>query len=62
MLTKRHFIMIANAIRLARTELPDDANPHTVSLFIANHLAREFRRDNPKFNSATFLAACEFDI
>jgi hypothetical protein len=56
-MTRKDYILIANAIATARkVEL---ANAVLVSVeHLANTLATELEIENPRFNRATFLTAC----
>lgn len=52
-MTKRHFEAIAQILQAARA-----IDPRTVQ-FVANDLADYFATENPRFDRARFLAACE---
>lgn len=54
MLTKKYYVMIANAIKRA-SDAPGYAERNA---FVAHELADEFARDNARFDRARFLKAC----
>lgn len=57
MLTKKHFNMIAAALRQARQHTnPDEHNTIDV---VADKLAEQFAKDNPRFDELQFLEACK---
>ena len=54
-MTRKHFEMIANAIRVTKnTTEGDDAALRELAL----NLCVEFRRENGRFNKVRFLEAC----
>ena len=54
-MTRKHFEMIANAIRVTKnTTEGDDAALRELAL----NLCVEFRRENSRFNANRFLEAC----
>lgn len=51
-MTKRHYIQLAALIKVARQ------NNWTLDQFVLALVAL-LKEDNPRFNQATFMAACE---
>jgi hypothetical protein len=59
MFQKRHYEAIAGAVRRAHIELDCDLAYTDAIRCVANHLACVFRENNPRFDEARFLDACE---
>lgn len=57
MFQKRHYEVIAEALREARRMDPGNVGYASALDTAAGKLADEFRRDNPKFNRDRFLEA-----
>lgn len=62
MLTRQHFAGIAAAIAASKIPAADDqfyAGYEAARVESARRLAEYFEADNPRFDRARFLAACE---
>lgn len=58
-MTKKHYIEIAKQIKLARGQAECIVSrKYAIDQVVAN-LSRLFKAENPKFDSASFEAACE---
>ena len=64
-MTKKHYEMIARIIAQGREEANKDNRfshgGQTALGLLSARLAKEFEKDNPRFDSAKFLAACGID-
>ena len=57
MLKRKHYLLIAAAIRRARSRATPDGNENNIDT-LANDLAAELKRDNPRFKTDEFLSDC----
>jgi hypothetical protein len=56
-MSKKHFIKIATLLRATQKQGHDLSVEHAVT-FIAENLAEIFEQENPRFDRARFLEAC----
>lgn len=59
-MSKKHFQTVASCIAAARRE-QNAAPTEPYGLTIAENLADAFALENPRFDRARFLVACDFD-
>jgi hypothetical protein len=60
-MTRKDYILIAEAIQKAAREQAKDGNPEGLGgvSSAADHIAAALATDNPRFDARRFIAACE---
>ena len=59
MCSRKDYEALAKAIRFAKPEtIEEDASTKLTREIIADHMARHFQIDNPRFDRERFLNAC----
>jgi hypothetical protein len=57
-MTRKDYRLIAKAMKKAGTVIEDDDTAMDVHMLYTNAMAAALQKDNPRFNSADFFAAC----
>jgi hypothetical protein len=58
-MTRKDYVLIAEAIK-AETDEWSTRDQSNAVYFVAKRLARQFQRDNTRFDTSRFMAACGF--
>lgn len=59
-MTRKHYVMIANAIKVAAQDASAVSGLNGVKL-VAGNIAFQLKQDNARFDGARFLKACGID-